>query len=228
MKRRFSFPALVLLTLLSVLLLPGCGSSSRQVPDSVIERDTVDCDYDAGYSRSWTAVHDYDSSSQTDNVAITLTLSSDCGTMTCRRTVVYAYDKSSGQWSAVRRESWSDPEYAFGKGLCGTYPLTNGEEVYEVKITSVSGNSIRLECWADAVCQRGYFSAGTCYLEASGAYSANGRHLEIPLELPDGYYAKYRVGDTNTSGTDRVTLNLYLDIADGISTAFLYPTVGVS
>lgn len=96
MKRRFSFPALVLLTLLSVLLLPGCGSSSRQVPDSVIERDTVDCDYDAGYSRSWTAVHDYDSSSQTDNVAITLTLSSDCGTMTCRRTVVYAYDKSSG------------------------------------------------------------------------------------------------------------------------------------
>ena len=86
MKRRFSFPALVLLALLSVLLLPGCGSSSRQVPDSVIERDTVDCDYDAGYSRSWTAVHDYDSSSQTDNVAITLTLSSDCGTMTCRRT----------------------------------------------------------------------------------------------------------------------------------------------
>ena len=81
MKRRFSFPALVLLALLSVLLLPGCGSSSRQVPDSVIERDTVDCDYDAGYSRSWTAVHDYDSSSQTDNVAITLTLSSDCGTI---------------------------------------------------------------------------------------------------------------------------------------------------
>ena len=173
-------------------------------------------------------MHDYDSSSQTDNVAITLTLSSDCGTMTCRRTVVYAYDKSSGLWSAVRRESWSDPEYAFGKGLCGTYPLTNGEEVYEVKITSVSGNSIQLECWADAVCQRGYFSAGTCYLEASGAYSANGRYLEIPLELPDGYYAKYRVGDTNTSVTDRVTLSLYLDIADGISTAFLYPTVGVS
>ena len=228
MKRRFSFLALALLTLLSALLLSGCGSSPRQVPDSVIERDTADCDYDNGFSRSWTAAHSYDSSSQTDSVVITLTLSSDCGTMTCRRTVAYAYDKGSGLWSAVRRESWSEPEYSFSKGLCGTYPLINGEEVYEVKITSVSGNSIQLECWADAVCQQGYFSAGTCYLETSGTYSANGRYLEIPLELPDGYYAKYRAGDTNTSVTDRVTLNLYLDIADGISTAFLYPTVGVS
>ena len=47
--------AALLAALCLILLLPGCGSSSRQVPDSVIERDTVDCDYDAGYSRSWTA-----------------------------------------------------------------------------------------------------------------------------------------------------------------------------
>ena len=38
MKRRFSFPALVLLALLSVLLLPGCGEKDVTVSVTLVNR----------------------------------------------------------------------------------------------------------------------------------------------------------------------------------------------
>ena len=67
---------LLLVCVLLSVLLTGCGNSSAQVPDSVIQSMLIlGCEYyDPNADWSWTATHNIDKDAHTDRVEVELTV----------------------------------------------------------------------------------------------------------------------------------------------------------
>lgn len=242
--RRSKSFLLVLVVVLS-LVLSGCGkssSASNGVPNRTVElvvldyfdeRELYPGDYN-GYS--FNVVHNYDKSSKTDAAIINLSIEY---TYTSESTYIqtwYSYDKSSDLWTLIRKGEWSESSYGYPSDrLIGQWHIDDCgdyfENHYEININSISGHSVSLDYSISASAMGAAFGpGGTLYLDGSGTYEVypswgfSGPELgiQVPIDLPDGFFISSLAEGSSNSTTLCIDIDLQQGCYDGSLLGTLY------
>lgn len=204
MKKRL-ISCMLLVLLLSSLLLTGCGSSSKEVPDALLEFELYDCEYyeNGRPGFTWTSSHDYDSSAHIDTVAIQARIDSEYGFLTTYRIVKYQYDRASDNWSVLSRADWSEPYVSYNDNLIGDWEGTSqiGDGLYNITIEEVDGDNIRLRYYIEDTADGGLLGTDLDFeLSGSGTFTVSGTDsLSVTLELPDNMKEAGIWGDKTAS-----------------------------
>lgn len=205
-------------------LLCACGTDT-EAPDSIIRESVSDQIRAEGLIEGnvkFTATHSPDSSNHTDTVKIKADVEGNYGTYTLSGTQTYQYSQSNDTWSVYRRGEWTEPAFTFNKKLVDSWKIKDGNDQYDIKIKSINGNNISMECTAEVECLLG--DGKTCTLKASGTYPISGNYkntemkLVVEMDVPDGFYY---TGDNR----DKATLFVYLDINSGVNSAFIVNSI---
>lgn len=219
---------LLICALLSVLLT-GCGNSSAQVPDSVIQSMLIlGCEYyDPNADWSWTATHNIDKDAHTDRVEVELTVEYEYGTVTLTNTSVFQYDRSSDLWNFLRLGVWSEPVYTFNNNLRGDWKVEWFGSTYGITIKSVDGGKVSLEYFVAEKVYGGIFTGDVyCEIFGKGTYEIDGEFITVPVELPSGFVASWM---QTSSGNSEPETKLYiqLDVVEGVGYVYVYPEISV-
>ena len=101
-----------MLALCAALQFSGCSSSNKTagVPDRYLETDATDYYYseDLEGNYSFTSVHDYDKSSNTDRVEIQLRINHEIADEVVQGVCTYQYDKEADTWHRVGAVRWGE------------------------------------------------------------------------------------------------------------------------
>ena len=145
MKKQILSFALAVILACSAFSLSACGgSNSKQVPDSVLEREELSELLNRvpdEASLSWHAEHRVDDSAHTDDVDLILTIKGTYGEITYTKSVTYLYDKSSDLWARYQDGSWRTSTTLYDN-LIGTYAYNNQSNSNTITITQVNGDRI--------------------------------------------------------------------------------------
>ncbi len=136
-----------------LLLLIGCSSENNPknqgVPDQYLKLDVDDYYYaeELEGSYTFTSVHNYDTSTNTDSVEITLRINHKYADEVVTGKCTYQYDKTSGNWSRIGTVRWGEMELDYKpKAYKTTIQCKWFTQSWEVTIKELNLNNNTITC----------------------------------------------------------------------------------
>ncbi len=148
MKRFFLLVGLVLMA----MLIAGCSSENKKVPDSVLqmEVDLADTSWEAReeldeYPSTWSATHEWDAEAYTDTVNVTITWMTKYSKEQMSKRLVYQYNRTSDLWTIIsgKHTEW-EYKTIYTKALEGHYEVSVGVNHWDTPEERQPKNS---KCW---------------------------------------------------------------------------------
>lgn len=192
--KRFSGVAVLCGILL--LLLCGCGSSSKGVPEQQAQLLVEELFQERGMqsgsynSCSINVDHHVNKETHTDDVTIRLTVDYNYATEKTSLPARYTYNKASDLWSVSSKGEWSDSTYTFKENeLKGNWHIVQYDDTYDLNIKSISGDAIEVEYSVLLYAARGLLDSYIeLNMEGKASCPLNGCFFRIPIELPEGFF----------------------------------------
>lgn len=234
MKKLFSLLSVLCILCTFPLSLTSC-SGEKGVPDNLaIESVRQNKHLSGRYPETVSVIHNkYDDESYLDYVTIVSKSEGKYGYYVTTCDAIFQYDRTTDLWELFgydyiyegSYEVWTYPEYTLNDNLVGSYDVSSElDKIYRchIEVLEVTEQTIKLsydvsastyDSWTNLHIEK----SGTATLEngnLSGYFNNGETTIDIPIELPAGYYGVGGVDDKY------IELNLVVNLTNGIQSAY--------